>query len=276
MNAALERGSLPQYANPPVREIVGAAQFRPLPRFGLPDIVRLGKALADYELRELQPQLPPLQEGAPGRPEPPQLMLGFGPQPQRALYFRQPDERFVAQLQQDRIAINERRVPPDSQEDPSSEHVWPELKRLAECVTAELVTDGADHGPGRSTYVELTYVNAIRPADGVWQHHGELHRVLRIVSPCAGEEPWANVERASVRFSFPLGESDRFQGRLHVSAEPVFDGGNPMLNLNLIARRRVEDSESLEAAFVACHCDAVRSFTAITTPEIQAHWGRTR
>lgn len=276
VSVASERGVLPQYDNPPVMEIVGAAQFRALPRFGLPEIVRLGDALAAYELRELQPQLPPLQEGAPGRPEQPQLLLGFGPQPQRALYFRQPDERFVAQLQQDRIAINERRVPPDSDEDPSSEHVWPELERLAERVRLELVVDGADHGPDRTTFVELTYVNAIKPADRVWQQHGELHRVLSIVSPSAGEEPWASVERASVRFSFPLLESDRFRGRLHVSAEPVFDEGTPMFNLNLIARRLVDESESLEAAFGACHRDAVRAFTAITTPEIQAHWGRTR
>jgi hypothetical protein len=49
-----------------------------------------------------------------------------------------------------------------------------------------------------------------------------------------------------------------------------------MFNLNLIARRLVEESGSLEAAFAACHRDAVRAFTAITTREIQAYWGRTR
>ncbi len=276
MNEASERGSLPQYDNPPVREIVGAAQFRALPRFGLPEIVRFGEALEGYELRELQPQLPPLQEGPPGRPGPAQLLLAVGPQPQRALYFRQPDERFVAQVQQDRIAINERRLAPDREQAPSSEHVWSELDRLATQVGSELVSDSADHGPSRSTYVELTYVNVITPADGVWQDHGELHRVLSIVSPSAGVEPWSSVERASVRFSFPLLESDRFRGRLHVSAEPAFDGGTPIFNLNLIARRIVDVPGSLETVFAACHCDAVRSFTAITTPEIQAHWGRTR
>lgn len=49
-----------------------------------------------------------------------------------------------------------------------------------------------------------------------------------------------------------------------------------MFNLNLIARRLVDESESLEVVFGACHRDAVRAFTAITTPEIQAHWGRTQ
>lgn len=259
-------------------EIVGAAQFRALPRFGLPEIVRVGDALAGdgYSLRELQPQLPPLHEGEPGQPEAPQLFLGLGQQPQRAMYFRG-DERFVAQLQRDRIAINERRFPPDSPEDPSSENVWPELHKLAEHVQASLVEDRESHGPGRATFVELTYVNAIRPVAGVWEHHGELHNVLRLVAPIAGEPPWDVVERASLRFTFPLTGTDKFAGRLHVAAEPVFDeGGTPMLNLNLIVRRLVDDAESLEGVFDQCHRDAVQAFTAITTPDIQRAWERTQ
>lgn len=62
-------GSLPQFEKPPVMEIVGAAQFVALPRLGLPEIVQVGEALDDYELRELQQQLPPLQEPTPGQPE---------------------------------------------------------------------------------------------------------------------------------------------------------------------------------------------------------------
>ena len=95
-------------------EIVGAAQFVALPRFGLPEIVHMGQALDDYELRELAAQLPPLQEVVPGQPESLQLpQFSFGPPQQRALYYKT-DERFVAQLQRDRIAINERRTPTGS------------------------------------------------------------------------------------------------------------------------------------------------------------------
>jgi hypothetical protein len=259
-------------------EIVGAAQFTALPRFGLPEIVKVGQALPEYELRELQAQLPPLQEVEPGQPEPlqlPQFIFGVGPQPQRALFFGT-DDRFVAQLQRDRIAINERRIPTEGGDDPSSEHVWPALQGLSECVQKTLVEDD-DYGPSRATFVELTYVNAIQPAEGVWQTHRELHRVLRIVSATAGEPPWATVERAAVRFSFPLYTADTFRGRLHVAAEPAYtEGGAPMLNLNLITRRLVDQSESLEAAFHASHCEAVRAFTAVTTERMHTHWGRTQ
>jgi hypothetical protein len=259
-------------------EIVGAVQFVALPRFGLPEIVKVGQKLGGFELQQLQQQLPPLQEPEPGQPEAlqlGQLIVGVGQQPQRALYFHK-DERLVAQLQRDRFAINERRVPDDG-EDPSSTHVWPALQGLSNTVHETLVEDGAEYGPRRATFVELTYVNAIKPAPGVWETHDELHRVLHVVAASAGEAPWEKVERAAVTFSFPLFLSDTFRGRLHVSAEPAYaEGGIPMLNLNLITRRAIDESESLETVFDACHCEAVRAFTAITTPAMHEQWGRTQ
>jgi len=48
----------------------------------------------------------------------------------------------------------------------------------------------------------------------------------------------------------------------------------PMLNLNLITRRVVDESQSLEDVFHACHCDAVEAFVAITTARMHDYWGR--
>jgi hypothetical protein len=73
-------------------------------------MIEVGSRLSGYELTELQPQLPPIQELPPGIPVlPPFPQMFFGPQPQRALYTTE-DQRFIAQLQHDRIAINERRT----------------------------------------------------------------------------------------------------------------------------------------------------------------------
>jgi hypothetical protein len=255
-------------------EIVGAAQFRAFPVVGLPQLVSVGQNLTGYTLRELQPQLEPVQEPPPGQPDAQQLpQVIFGQALQRALYFGA-DDRFVAQVQRDRIAINERRTPPEGGADPSSEHVWPELQKLCDCVQTTLAGNDVEYGPHRPTFVELTYVNTIAPAEGLWHGHDELHRVLRIVSSKAGESPWSKVERAAVRFSFPIHESDRFIGRLHVAAEPSYTEGMPMLNLNLITRRIVDGSRSLEEVFHACHCDAVEAFVAITTPRMHDYWGR--
>jgi hypothetical protein len=255
-------------------EIIGAAQFRALPTVGLPQMLEIGDSLDGYVLRELQPTLLPIQEPPPGQPEVQQMpQVIIGPGPQRALYYSD-DDRFVAQLQRDRIAINERRIPESGGADPSSEHVWPELEKLAGQVHAILADDDVEYGPHHATFVELTYVNAIVPVEGVWQNHDELHRVLRIVSSKAGDAPWSKVERAAVRFSFPLSGTDIFQGRLHVAADPTYAEGTPMLNLNLIARRIVGGSHSLEDVFHACHRDAVEAFAAITTDRMHDYWGR--
>jgi hypothetical protein len=255
-------------------EIIGAAQFRALPAVGLAEMLEVGDSLGGYLLRELQPTLLPMQEPPPGQPEVQQMpQVILGPGPQRALYYSD-DDRFVAQLQRDRIAINERRIPEEGGADPSSENVWPELEKLADRVQMILAGEHVEYGPHHATFVELTYVNSIVPAKGVWETHDELHRVLRIVSSKAGEPPWSKVERAAIRFSFPLSGTDTFQGRLHVAADPTYAEGVPVLNLNLIARRVVDDVVSLEDVFHACHCDAVEAFTAITTDRMHEHWRR--
>jgi hypothetical protein len=258
--------ALPDFDAPPVTEIVGAVQFNGLPRLGLPEMIHVGSRLDGYELRELQPPLPPIQELPPGIPAPPPFpQMFFGEQPQRALYVRA-DERFTAQLQRDRIAINERRISEDM--DPSSLNVWPELDRLARTVHDELVT-GEGFGPMSANVVELTYVNVIRDVP--------VHRVLRIVSAQPGDPPYTDVEQMIVRFSFPIVEADTFRGRLHIEAGPGLLDGSPVLQLRLISRRIIDRGGApLAAVFDACHRDAVTAFVAVTEPEMHNIWRRSR
>jgi hypothetical protein len=154
--------------------------------------------------------------------------------------------------------------------------VRPKLDRFAALVSDTLVDDEG-YGPARATLVELTYVNLVRPAEGVWANHDQLHRVLRLVSDKAGDEPYGVAERVSLRFSFPLYEADTgFVGRLHVAAEPAYTPeGVPVLHLNLISRRIVETTGSgAEEVFDACHRDIVCGFVAITTTEMHTIWER--
>jgi uncharacterized protein (TIGR04255 family) len=268
---------LPDFDNPPVIEIVGAAQFVALPRLSLADMVRVGQQLDGYELHELQPELPPMTEPAPDAPDQPQFMLGVGQQPHRAVYRRH-DGRFFAQLQRDRIAVNERRRQP-SDDDPSSNTVWSELARLADCANETLVDDEA-YGPSIPTVVEVTYVNRVEPVAGVWETHSELHKVLRIVNAEAGQGAFGAVEQVAARYSFRLHAADgSFRGRLHVVVDPGYTHeGRSVLHLNLFSRRLVVNSqtEDLAEVFEACHQDVVSGFAAITTPEMHEFWKRTR
>jgi uncharacterized protein (TIGR04255 family) len=277
MNANTMKSHLPDYDAPPVMEIVGAAQFVALPRLDIPDVVKVGSNLGQYEFRDLQPELPPMSESPPGNPDTPQFMMGFGNHPPPRAMYEHEGGRFVAQLQRDRIAINERRDTPEDPA-PSSKNVGPELERFAKCVSETLVADDALVGPTRPTLIEVTYVNLVEPAEGVWENHGQLDRVLRIFNAAAGDQPWADVEQSSVNFSFPLYAADNeFEGRLHVIAEPAFKIDlSPVFRLNLFSRRIVQgdDPDRLASVFEQCHEDVVEGFTAITTSKMHDAWGR--
>jgi hypothetical protein len=290
----MEPEDLPRFALPPVIEVLGAVQFVPVPGFALREIVRVAEALPDYELRELRGRLPALHE----------LELGVGdqldqlrssqldtsfphaatqraeqadeqqPLQQRGVYSTR-DERYLVQVQHDRIAVSERCAPAPDGERPSSASVWRALEEICERVRGALVEEDAEHGPAHATLVELTHVNEIYPAEGVWQSHGELHRVLRTISPTAGNPPWAKVERTAVAFAFPLHSGGGFGGRLHVSATPAYTAaGTPTFTLTLTARRLLDGSVPLREVFDACRCDAVRAFTALTTSPMHLQWGR--
>jgi hypothetical protein len=291
---------LPRFARPPVIEVSGAVQFVPLPGFALREIVQIAEALPDYELRELGGLLAPLRELESGaadridglagpvaldapaaqtlaRP----LVQAYGqqqqPAQQRGVYSTW-DERYVAQVQHDRIAVSEHSAPGLGGEAPCSPNVWRALEEICEQVRGALVEDGAEHGPAHATILELTHVNEIRPAEGVWQSHGELHRVLRALAPTTGNPPWARVELTALTFAFPLHSNDgAFAGRLHVSAKPTYTAaGTPTFTLVLIARRILDGSASLADTFDACRLDAVRAFTALTTSPMHLQWGRER
>ena len=254
---------LPDFDAPPVAEIVGAVQFVPLPELDLGGMIRVAGNLDGYELTELQPQLLPIEELPPGVPTPPLIPQFFvGAQPQRALYTRE-DRRFTAQLQRDRIAMNERGL---GDVVPSSLHVWPELERLGAVVTRTL-EPGEGFGPGSANIVELSYVNVIRdvPAD----------RVLRALSD-PGAPLGINAEGIGLRFSFPVVEDDVFRGRLHVDAGPALVDEAQVLQLRLVSRRFVEKGAAVADVFDACHRDAVNAFVAVTEPAMHTIWKRTR
>ncbi len=101
---------LPDFDSPPVAEIVGAVQFAPLPELDLPAMIRVGDHLKDTSSRSYSPSSFPIEELPPGVPFRHHSLSSLSAlQPQRALYART-DQRFIAQLQRDRIAVNERRI----------------------------------------------------------------------------------------------------------------------------------------------------------------------
>lgn len=262
-----DRG-VPEFSSPPVSEIIGSVQFPPLPSLGIREILEVGDRLDGYELTQLHPVLPPIQEGASDQRRAalliPQLFVNQQP-PQRALFTQRGDvARFVVQLQNDRVAVNETRA---EGVDPSSEHVWPELERAMRIVQDQLV-DGKGYGPRAANLVELSYANVVRGK--------RLDEVLRALSGDYEGAGRSDAENVSVGFSFPQSQAGRFVGRVYVQAGPALVDDERVLQVQLVARRLVDRDAEVAGVYDACHRDAVETFTAVTTVEAHTLWGRTR
>jgi uncharacterized protein (TIGR04255 family) len=257
---------LPDFERPPVVEVLAAVQFVPIAQFGMREAALVARAFEGWDVVDVPPALEPIVEAPPGQPVTTSLRFGLGMPPVR-LILQSRDGRWVAQVQQDRLAAHERRT----QARPSFKNVKPKVLDLAQQTGAALgrplLTE--PHAP---ELVEVIYENHILAGDG-WSGFSELDHVLRAVQPTVGEPPWDRVEQVSLGFAFLLLDSEEFRGRLRVTAEPAQQDSKDMLHLRLIARRFVQNRE-LDSVLEECHADVVRGFTAITTERMHKIWGR--
>lgn len=256
-------------------EVVGSVQFVGFSPLQLPDLVGIGDRLDGYQLMDVQPALPPMNEAGPGPAELSQFTFGFG-QAQHRVLFTDHDGRGLAQVQADRIAINERRQN-RGEAPPSSSVVIPQLRRLSEAVAPCFPETAEPTGPRAANLVELTYVNVIEPAEGVWASHADTAAVLTGWNRSVGESPYDVAESVGMRFSFPLNDDQqRFSGRVHVAVDPGYsEAGTPVLQVNIFSRRLVDSgSGSWVEKLNLCHEDVVTAFTAVTTTDMHNVWGR--
>lgn len=166
---------LPGYERPPVTEVVAAVQFVPVPQFGMCEAVAVSRAFEDWEVADVLPALEPMVEAPAGHLSGPTLTLGLGTPPVRVV-LRSEGERWMAQVQQDRIAAHERK----KAKRPSFANVAPkldEVKTLASRgLDQDLLTD-----PNRAEMVEVIYENPIAAGEG-WEGFPQVSQVLRAFS----------------------------------------------------------------------------------------------
>lgn len=257
---------LPDYERPPVVEIIAAVQFRPLQKFAMPEIVAVARAFDDWNVVEAPEALPPIVEPAPGDLPTHRMNLSLGMPPLRVILATL-SGRWLAQLQQDRVAVQERKT----KNRPSFKHAAPQLRKVAKLASKGLgreLLDG-EHG---AELVEVIYENRIPAGEG-WSGFAELHRVLRAVSARAGSAPYAKIEQMNIGFSYPLNRGEEFAGRLRVLAEPAIEDEGEALRLRLISRRMVKGAP-LADVLEECHADIVNCFTSVTTDRMHEIWGR--
>lgn len=192
---------LPDYKRPPVVEVVVAVQFLPLPQFGMREAVAVSRAFEGWDVVDVPPALEPIVEYPAGNVSSPALRFGLGHPPVRAI-FASEGERWLAQVQQDRIAAHERRV----DQPPSFQNVKPELHKVAARASegwAVVCSNGHTALRLLRSSTRIAFQSA-----RVGTTSTRSHQVLRVFSQEAGEPPFERFEQARVELAYELRDAD--------------------------------------------------------------------
>jgi hypothetical protein len=277
MNA--RASDLPDYASPPVTEVVISLQFEPV---GGLRAVHLGLLWQEFRERyprtEEHPPLAPVFEAFPGTGQPRisvQFQVLDAPPVPRVWFLNDPGTRLL-QVQQDRFIHNWRKV--------GEGGAYPRYEGIRQTFADELEVfrrflEREGLGTLRPNQCEVTYLNHIVPGE-CWQRPGQLEGVVTVWASGGSDGflPEPEEARLTVCYVIP-GPGGAPIGRLHGTLSPARRkaDGQPILVLDLTARGRPSDEE-IEGAlgFIDLGREwIVRGFTSLTTPCQHRAWGRT-
>lgn len=272
MNGAVtERPAhLPDFRNPPVREVAVGVHFEPLrllrqSHFGL----FWERIRADYPITEDRESLPPQILGEIALEPAFQLVVSDSPPLNRA-WFMSSDRSLLVQLQNDRLIHNWRH---QGEEYP---HFEPLLAYFQQAY-GQLESMLADFELGKlqHTQVEVTYVNHLEAES--------LERVLReyVSLPIQTEGVSVPPDREALALRYPISMNGSQIGRLHIEAVPrVQDtpsGATRNYRLVLAFRAASSNPNEIEADAELLRQGReaiVQAFTALTHEEDHKKWGR--
>ena len=261
---------LPDFRNPPVREVAVGVHFEPLRSLRQAHLGLFWERIRnDYPIAEDRESLPPqiLNEIAL---EPAfQLVVSDSPPLNRA-WFMSSDRSLLVQLQNDRLIHNWRH---QGEEYPHFEPLLTYFQQAYGQLESMLVDLELDEL--QRTHVEVTYVNRIEAES--------LERTLReyvsLPIQAEGVSVLPDRETLALRYSISMNESQI--GRLHIEAVPrVQDtpsGATKSYRLVLAFRATSSKANEMEADAELLRRGReaiVQVFTALTHEEDHKKWGR--
>jgi uncharacterized protein (TIGR04255 family) len=276
----LESTSQPiTFDRPPVNEVALAIQFSA----PLIDVEVLGalttRIKQAYPGRQQQPPLPRMQEPT-GLLNPPQIEIQpFFPGLPRT-WFVTADGHFLIQIQQDRLAINWRKM---SGEEPYPRYaeVRRRMSELIESLRSAVDAVGAQDVP--IDFVELSYFNEISvPGAKPGDPHPNLASFLRVIDWTSDQAFLGTPEDSQLQARWRIPPEQlppgADVGRLYASILPGLSATTqtPLYVMNLIARIVPPIGASVDGALDIVdvgHDWIVRSFADLTTEEIHEQWG---
>ncbi|MGO8871237.1 MAG: TIGR04255 family protein [Acidimicrobiales bacterium] len=270
--------ALPSFRRPPVNEVVLSVAFDRPQRLSAAHIGNFWHTRLREELPEVEEQPPynrPIEILA-DVPSPQALnfqLLDRPPSPR--LWAKNNDGTRLVQLQPDWFAFNWRDTPAVEQEYVRWPTIESEFVRFFAQLRDYLATE--DLGVLTARQCEVTYINQIRPVDGVWSDHGQIDHVTTLLG--GAETFLPGPETSQLTTAYRIKDFDGvLRGRLHITVQPTFriEDNEPTVILTLIARGApAEDTEAAIVDFLRLgHEWIVQGFAAITTEEMQRAWER--
>ncbi len=272
-----ETDLLPRFRSPPVSEVAVGVQFE-APWF-LP--VHYGafydRVKGEYPGVQTFPPLPPATESfsAPSNqdiPEPLRTLLGPGPFPLPRVLFVSADDCSLIQVQSDRLYFNWRKR--DNADYPHYSH----FRQKFAAAYGALEAIAAEQGTGliAPSQCDVLYVNPL-PHDVTGVQPSSHHSVFRVWNAAVGSEWSTPLEDLSFNARYRLADDGGTPiGRLTATMSTVWNNGVAEMRLEVVARGtpQGEGLGGILAFHDIGHDAIVRCFTAMTTAEMQARWGR--
>jgi uncharacterized protein (TIGR04255 family) len=270
---------LPNFLRPPVTEVVLSIQFAALPTLQTAHVGLLWQKWRDkYPVVSEQPPLGAVFEtfgGASAFSQPAfQFQALLVPSMPR-FWFAAADDVDLVQVQQDRIVHNWRKRTP-VQEYPRYEAI---RSRFVEDMTIfRDFLSSENLGEVQPNQCEVTYTNAIELPDSD-EPYGQLSKVTPLWTGRLSEAQDHDVENCTIQSRFVLREDGYPYGRVHVGFAPAvlpFENRS-VIRLDITVRGKPK-AATIESALGMLDNEreiVVRTFAAVTTPEMWTVWGRT-
>jgi uncharacterized protein (TIGR04255 family) len=267
---------LPDFKHPPIDEVVLSLQFASLENFKSTHVGLFWKSIrAKYPSVTEQVPLAPAFEtfGTPPAPNVPSVQFHMMPVTPR-FWFEKAGEPNLVQLQQDRIVHNWRKR--------EQQPIYPRYEAIRRSFESEIgaftrFLSTERLGELRPNQCEVTYINIIDMPDGS-NPHLRFGDVTPLWSLNPGEPIPGEFEHALLQARFILGDNGKPWGRIYVNFQPGVRQNDlsPVIRLEITARGKPKEETISEALRLLDQerIAVVRTFAAVTTPEMHKAWGR--
>jgi uncharacterized protein (TIGR04255 family) len=263
---------LPKFSDPPVVESVIGVQFAPIAGYSSAVAgrfwgIHLGKEWTKTtEAPRIPDQFERFENEALWTP-PTVIFQQVPPGQSNRLQFTSANEDRMIQIQDSRFILNWRKQPNGAY--PKYHTLFDEFMKLFQNFSSFVSEAGL--GNIEPNAWELTYVNHIMRGD-LWNSPLDFSKVVPGLKAVVA--PGCNFESMSADWRYTLSNQ---RGRLYASVRHIKVVGNvEAMMIQLLTRGgvSVEENKSLDEGIMLGHEATARYFTALTSLEAQARWGK--